>query len=136
MLNYFRGGPHDGAAYQTSTLLDATQGRVSITEYKWTPEIIVSEKTGSSARVWLWKQLIVEGTDEPVGTTTVLEDNDTANDLTARRNALKLSRGQLAEMTGLTQAKIARIEKGGPRTTPDEMAILSDALDLRAEAQA
>ena len=56
-------------------------------------------------------------------------------DLEARRKELKISRAQLSERSGLSQAKIARIEKGGSRTTEDEIATLTKALEVVAEEQ-
>ena len=57
--------------------------------------------------------------------------------LEERRKALKLSRGQVATQSGLTQAKVYRIEKGGARTTEEETAAVTAALDaLEAAASA
>lgn len=56
-------------------------------------------------------------------------------DLEARRKELKISRAQLSARSGLSQAKIMRIEKGGSRTTDEEIAALTKALEVVAEEQ-
>lgn len=54
VLNFFRGGHLDGQAYKTSVLLTPAALPLRVHEYSWTPEIITSEKTGSTARVWVF----------------------------------------------------------------------------------
>jgi transcriptional regulator with XRE-family HTH domain len=54
MLNYFRGGPIDGAAYDTQTLVSTAATVLPVAEYHWTPEVITSQATGASARVWAY----------------------------------------------------------------------------------
>jgi len=54
VLNFFRGGHLDGQAYLTSDLLHTNALPLRVHEYDWTPEVIVSEKTGASARVWVF----------------------------------------------------------------------------------
>lgn len=151
MLNYFRGGPLDGTAYSTETMLDAEAGgpgwTAQLAEYKWTPDIIISEKTGASARVWLHQSLApaeepAPETPDPqaegqatadVGPTESATHEEVAimaeQTLEDRRKALKLSRKQVSVKSGVSEAKVARIEKQGERTTEEEIKTLSDALD-------
>lgn len=156
MLNFFRGGPLDGTAYTTSTLLDGSQGgpgwTAQLAEYKWTPEVVVSEKTGASARVWVHKSQApadpmpqpavstqaAAGQSSPApneeGATMAKKNEQTLED---RRKAGGFSRNQVAEATGLTVSKVYRIEKGGARTTEEETAQLVAGLDkLEADAAA
>lgn len=144
MLNYFRGGPIDGTAYETSTLLaPVSEGSIPITEYKWTPEVITSEKTGRTARVWLHKSMAdtyVPPAEEPAAPSAsgdaAAPDQPAAPtaeagtlDLAEFRKRLKLSRKQVAQMTGLSEAKVARIESGSARTTDDELGQVREALE-------
>lgn len=55
VLNFFRGGPLDGLAYKTSDLLTPAASSLHVNEYDWTPETITSEKTGATARVWVFR---------------------------------------------------------------------------------
>lgn len=57
VLNYFRGGHLDGQVYKTSDLIHANAIPLKISEYDWTPEVIVSQRTGESARVWVHRGL-------------------------------------------------------------------------------
>lgn len=52
-----------------------------------------------------------------------------AESLADKRKRLKLSRADVAKVSGLTQAQIVRIENGGPRTKDEEVAKLNEALD-------
>ena len=152
MLNFFRGGPLDGSAYSTSTLLDGTQGETGFTtmlsEYKWTPEVVVSQKTGASARVWVHRSLPVQ---EPVkqqadagptgaapsqeGIVSMAKKNEQS--LEDRRKAGKFSRNQVAQASGLTVSKVYGVEKNGARVTDDERAQYAEGLGkLEAEANA
>jgi hypothetical protein len=167
MLNFFRGGPLDGTAYSTNQLLSVPinthpEFAASIAEYRWTPEVVISPKTGASARVWLHQSIAPapapprtpvkkvaggqpipapaqEGTDNmaPKKSAAVPPPPPVAvdEDLHARRVAGGFSRNQVAEAAGLTSPKIGRIEKGGGRTTPEEMAQVAAAL-AKLEANA
>ncbi len=53
VLNLMRGGPRHNEIYETTTLA-LSHGMGFITDYKWTPEIIVGSESGRSARVWVW----------------------------------------------------------------------------------
>ena len=148
MLNFFRGGPMDGTAYKTTDLLTHEALALPVIEYKWTPEVIVSETTGASARVWV-HHAIANGTEEeeqssnPAVHPSDDGGSDIAHDVTGghmstkstatledRRKSLKLSRGQVAKQSGLTEAKVYRIEKGdSPRTTQEETDAVIAALD-------
>lgn len=151
MLNFFKGGPIDGCAYETSVLLGTDALAIPVTEYAWTPEVVTSATTGASARVWV-HQTLANGSaaSELSSNAAVLPSNGggstAANDVTGghsimgeatleeRRKALKLSRKQVAAAADLTEAKVYRIEKGGARTTEEETAQLSAALDKLAAA--
>lgn len=156
MLNFFKGGPMDGSAYETQTLLEAAAGSLPVIEYKWTPEVVTSSTTGASARVWLHTSLANDASSVAVvppaddarsddGSSVAVADVTGGHsmskknevNLEERRKALKLSRGQVATQSGLTQAKVYRIEKGGARTTEEETAAVTAALDaLEAAASA
>ena len=126
MLNFFRGGPLDGNAYTTSTLLRRDQGPLPIEDYHWTPEVIVSEKTGASARVWTHKTLpapqLAPGQPQHQHRqeNNPMADATSATDLENRRKAAKISRKQLSDKTGLSQAVIYRVERGESKRTTDE----------------
>lgn len=151
MLNFFRGGPLDGHAYETRTLLESAHGREEwssqVAQYKWTPEVIVSQKTGASARVWVHGPMAAQITaPQPAATVapgggssapSTYEGADMAEqNLEDRRKAGGFSRNQVAEAAGLTVAKVYRIEKASARTTEEETAQLVAALDkLEAEAK-
>lgn len=51
-LILFKGGPLDGNAYETKTLLGLESLNLPILEYVWTSEKITSERTGATAQVW------------------------------------------------------------------------------------
>lgn len=51
-LIYFEGGPLDGSAYETKTLLGLEAINLPVLEYVWTSETKVSERTGAKAQVW------------------------------------------------------------------------------------
>lgn len=53
VLNFFRGGPHDGYAWDTDALIASGAALGHLDEYKWTPEVVTSAATGKSARVWM-----------------------------------------------------------------------------------
>gem|GEM_PF-5423117 len=161
MLNFFRGGPLDGAAYQTSTMLDASEGELGWTnqlaEYVWTPDVIVSDKTGSSARVWVHNTQVPPDLAEklrqtarktpaasPSGNAAKAgssgpaqhdEENRMAT-LEDRRKSLKLSRKQVATQADITESKVYRIEKEGAKTTDEEKTAVSEALDALEVSQA
>ncbi|MBB2942863.1 transcriptional regulator with XRE-family HTH domain [Actinoplanes lutulentus] len=49
-----------------------------------------------------------------------------------RREAMRLSGSELAERTGLTQAKVSRIETGRTAVTPEDVRTLAEALRMSA----
>jgi DNA-binding XRE family transcriptional regulator len=135
MLNLFRGGQLDGMVYETKTLI--TSINLSVQGYTWTPEVVVSEKTGAKARVWIFGPQdsqqdgpAEEGTDAGPSSDVRPEGGHQMADvsLEERRKNLKLSRQQLADEAGLTPAKVYRIERGGGRTTEEETQGLADVL--------
>jgi hypothetical protein len=134
MLNFFRGGPIDGFAYATSTLLarqDLMEG------YRWISKVIVSKKNDDTARVWLYQDLpddveIVLDHDRHDLVTIEQEDRRMPT-MEKRRTELRLSRDKLAELAGLKGSQISRIERNGPRTTDQERQAINDVLD-RLEA--
>ena len=175
VLNFFRGGPLDGYAYETTTLIEEAGAGIPITEYVWTPELITSQTTGKQARVWAHKTTVgaaqagavnhgpvvpaapAEPQDvssqpaaddstivtpgEPVedstgGTEMAAKKAAATANLEDRRKELGFSRAQVAEASGLTQAKVYRIEKGTGKTTDEERAQVSAALDQLAAAAA
>lgn len=151
LLNYFRGGPLDGLAYETITLIESPHhiGHIPITEYLWSEEIVTSDKTGRRARVWLHKSSVPEEAPAASSTTTVagqasnesqngegkMPKNtmvDSGNGLLDRRADLKLSRRIVAEQAGISQAQLATIEKGGARVKDEDVANVRAALDALA----
>jgi hypothetical protein len=155
VLNMFCGGPIDGYVYTTTLLLSVEGLRIPVAQYVWTPEIIVSEKTGRAARVWRFQPGEGPGNVALAGNTTipisgavknmsetpestvnheaaaaapVSEPIDTA-DLRPRREALKASRTQVAVEAGVTVAQLYRIETGGKRTTAEEAKTVRDAIE-------
>jgi DNA-binding XRE family transcriptional regulator len=145
VLNYFMGGPLDGYVYETSMLLASpTQvGHLPLLEYNWTPEIKTSEATGKIARVWQHGSLFIPGSVAEVAPRVLRQppkgpgsprptnhpEGAFMSDLKDRRVALGLSRSKLADAAGITQAKLYRIENEGKRTTDEEKAVVSAALD-------
>jgi len=167
VLNYFRGGPWDGTAYTTSALLEGSDPErvrwvAAINEYVWTPEVIISEKTGASARVWIHKSLpqnvevplhkqapaptpaangtATAATSSQEGATTMAKKTvpppPSTDNLEDRRKAGGFSRAQVAEAAGITVSKVYRIEKGGARTTEEETAAVTAALASLESANA
>lgn len=149
MLNFFRGGSMDGNCYATNTLCEPDALALPITEYHWTPEVVVSAKTGAKARVWLHNSLRtpdkvdnVPGQSEAPETSSSTGGNNVsdietrATGLVARRKELKLSRTPVSEASGFTVAQVARIETGGKRTTAEELDKLEATLNSLATAQA
>lgn len=150
-LAFFRGGPLDGRAYEVATLTRDLSLGPYIIQYNWTPEIITSEQTGATARVWQHKELPGETArldgaaaalppEQPVASDTESErEGDTSmadteaavvtSGLLDRRTALKASRTDVQKISGLTVPQVARIEQGGARTTADEVKSYTDALD-------
>jgi hypothetical protein len=59
-LILFEGGPLDGTAYETKSLLGTEALNIPVMEYKWTSEKRTSEKTGSVAQVWKHFSLVGE----------------------------------------------------------------------------
>ena len=156
MLNFFKGGPMDGSAYETKALMTTEALALPVAEYAWTPEVVTSAITGASARVWVHRSL-GQGTEAAtVNANAAVHDNgeggsDTEDDVAGghimatkktvslldRRLELKLSRQQVADKSGVSNAQVSRIEKMGPRTTEEEIAKVSAGLDaLEAELAA
>lgn len=136
MLNYFRGGPLDGYAYATSTLLE----RQDLMEgYRWVPKVIVSKKNDDTARVWLHETLrddVVIVTDhERHDLVTIEQEDRRMPTMVKRRKDLKLSRERLAELVGMTSAQVQRIESNGVRTTEEERNRVYGALDQLESAR-
>ena len=130
MLNYFKGGDLDGRAYATSTLLDH---QYLMEGYNWSPDVMISDKVpGATARVWLYQ----DETDRAIAAIDH-ELDKTMTQLEERRKSLGVSRALVADQAGLTLGVLTRIEHGGPRTKPDEIKIVNDALDqIEAKSQA
>lgn len=134
MLNFFQGGPLDSNAYATSTLLDHQH---LMEEYRWTPEVLTSQTTGATARVW--KHASVKDSDVAADqpqdrddlVSTTQEERPMAT-IADRRKQLKISRAVLANEAGLTHSKVYRIEQEDGKTTPDEIKTVSEALDRLA----
>lgn len=126
MLNFFRGGPIDGYAYETAVLLSHDALTIpSLERYRWTPEIVVSQKTGARARVWVF-----DGAQtEPAQPEFVPEGNQ----YLTRRKALKLSRGELAELSGVNTSQITRLEVGMPIKAGTEQQIEQILAKLEAD---
>jgi DNA-binding transcriptional regulator YiaG len=148
VLNYFKGGPMDGRAYLTAALLSRGAMQLPIPEYRWTPDTITSQKTGAVARVWVHQSVDtsadVQGaatSEEPVAAPVATDTGETQHNggtpsmsnitgasLRERRDALKISRPQLAEKLGTTPSKLYRIEADGARTTAEEKAAVDQLL--------
>jgi hypothetical protein len=138
MLNLFLGGPLDGSAYETETLITHA---VDIKNYVWTPDTRVSTSTGATARVWLHKDVTQDSvgghpsTEMHTGESSEQEHNTTggmpimSDSLLERRKALKLSRSVVASKAGVTVAQLARIEAGGKKNSQEEISSVSAALD-------
>lgn len=166
VLNFFKGGPLDGKAYSTSALLDATDpGHVAwvtqLLEYQWTPDVVVSPKTGMSARVWLHSSLapvlqVNETAQAPVSASAAAgppspASSEEGNEMAAkkkteaaptgtledRRKTGGFSRNQVADKAGLSVAVVYRVEKGvSGKTTAEETAAVTSALDALEAANA
>lgn len=120
LLNLFRGGPMDGQAYETSQLLSTSALSLPVVTYRWTPEIVTSEKTGRRARVWVHKGDAAPALPEvtPVASTQhQQEDHEMAakkKTVLERRNALKLGREGLAAEAGISASQLWRLENDKP----------------------
>lgn len=57
-LIYFQGGPLDGHAYETATLLGQESLSLPVNQYVWTSEKKKSERTGMVAQVWKHQDLV------------------------------------------------------------------------------
>lgn len=133
VLNYFHGGPMDGLAYETSTLL--ADNTLPIIQYRWTSEVKVSATTGRKARVWEWNPPLnrpEEKAGKPASAPPKKREEIAMSELLERRKNLKVSRAQLSEKSGISQAKIARIERESERNTEEEVQALRAALDAFA----
>lgn len=105
VLNFFRGGPMDGQAYETTVLLTPNAAALPLDAYRWSAEKIQSQVTGAFARVWLHDSIPME-TPAPPPAAVAGENN-----YMARRKALKLSRDALAELAGTNSSQVWRLEK-------------------------
>jgi hypothetical protein len=54
-LVYFEGGPLDGRAYESKSLLGGQGLLPEVGEYNWTSDKKVSGETGAVAQIWRWK---------------------------------------------------------------------------------
>jgi len=68
-LIYFEGGPLDGTAYETKTLLGLESLNLPVIEYVWTSEKKTSEATGAVAALWRHRDLIDNPTPQPMAAT-------------------------------------------------------------------
>lgn len=141
-LTFFRGGPLDGKAYETASLLDpTTAAELPVHEYRWTAEKITSQLTGQTARVWLWKgpdaapaAPVNNGSDRTNHKESKTMAQNTSTDgltnetLLAQRKELGLSRRQVAEQAGITQAMLCSMETSGKRVKEGVMDKVAGAL--------
>lgn len=151
MLNKFQGGPLDQMVYASSTLLSDARLAHLVQNYIWTSEIITSDLTGRTARVWLFQPAQPDTVSPNVDNhgrgntkmTAPQESQETGTveaeaqpaaepvqtaDLLETRKRLGLSRTPVAEAAGVSIAMLARIEKGGARTTAEEAQVVRNAL--------
>jgi hypothetical protein len=131
LLNFFQGGALDQRAYATSTLLDHQE---LMEGYRWTPEVLTSQNTGATARVWkhesvLDGQVAADAAQDQSDLVSTQQEERPMATLADRRKKLKISREVLAQEAGLTHSKVWRIEQEDGRTKPEEIKIVSDALD-------
>jgi hypothetical protein len=138
-LAYFQGGPLDGRVYTVKSLMstDALAINDELQQYKWTSGKIKSERTGQTARVWLW---IGDVSGQPAAVPTQEDQVMTAttdNDYLVRRQKLGLSRPEVVVHTDgkVTVAQLSTVEKGGPRVKEDIRTAVDAALS-KLEAQA
>jgi hypothetical protein len=54
-LVYFEGGPLDGQAYESKSLLGGQGLMPEVGQYNWTPDKKTSSSTGAVAQIWRWK---------------------------------------------------------------------------------
>ncbi len=123
-MNLFEGGVLDGQSHATFDLLKGGLHPLPVADYNWTPELRYDD-AGREHR--LWKHRSIPLSDSPVAASesrkdSPMSENVTLSDFEQKRKAAGVSRQQLAEATGLTAAKIYRIERNGDskRTTEDE----------------
>lgn len=126
--NHFVGGSMDGLVIKTENLLDnaAYVKTLPIEDYEMTEGDADSEH-----RTWTFRDDVIESTAEYEPDETIVVGADatqtsdeqpaaqstTEEGFRAWRERLGLSRGPVAEASGLTVAKVARIEtKGGDNT--------------------
>lgn len=152
MLNKFVGGPLDGMVYTSSSLLEDASLAHLVLGYVYTSEVAHSPTTAATARVWeLSATVDTTNTDAQNGVHKMTAPQETQESPVAeapappaepvdvsgivnRRKSLQLSRTPVAAQAGMTVAQLARIENGGKRTTPEEVAQVTAALDA-LEAQ-
>jgi DNA-binding Xre family transcriptional regulator len=127
----------DGKAYEVSTLLKLESLALPTMEYRWTPEKITSSLTGRTARVWVWDgpgtggNTAVENEHQEAHSmteNTTVADAPTHTSLLARRQALKLSRPQVAAKAGVTAAQISSLETSAKRIKTDVLNAVHEAL--------
>lgn len=132
-LVYFKGGPLDGRAYETQSLMTHEALRLEgLSQYKWTPEKITSKQTGAEARVWVWPQEQEYVPAQPPAAEPEEQTQMSATELTERRKALHVTRASLAEKAGISIARLDKIERG---TNTDE-ALVAKVTGLLAELEA
>jgi hypothetical protein len=136
-LVFFRGGPLDGRAYRTADLTAKDEhGRIILPlhQYHWTPERVTSETTSQTARVWNWRgpdatEYAPEDTGErKQKMQNTASDGTTTAQLLERRQALGLSRRQVADQAGITQSQLASLEVSGKRVKEGVMDKVLDAI--------
>lgn len=131
MLSWLVGGPHNDVLITARSMCKVERG------YRPTDTFVVDGHGVLVARIWQFSgsplnTVVVAPCGYEIQHKEEKKELDMTQDLEGRRKDLKLSRAALAEASGLSQAKIARIEKGGARTTDEEVATLTAALDKYA----
>lgn len=119
MLNVFIGGPNDGQEHTTESITYNPNIGKSIAFEQYLGGAPYDFK-GGIRRDWVFQESWASHSAE--SERVVLpsqDDNDVpvvteqTGPLRSRREALKLNRGQIASVSGLTVAKVARIELSG-----------------------
>lgn len=127
MRNVFRGGPEDGKVYLTSDIFASDELITSIPWEEYDGDRPAEDAVDGElqTRTWIWKdpvapiieagQIIGASVEFSVGPVSQeVFDLMAGEDLNyeAKRKSLKLSRKQFAELSGLTESAIYRIENG------------------------
>lgn len=129
MRNKFIGGPIDGEVHLSFDLLTNESTRNSIPWEEYYNKGEAEPAADGEIPLMLWyhlgdAQVPVEEPKKSSRATTVSAEK---SDLRARRDALKLSRQELADQAGVTVGVLARIEtKGG---TAEEVEAVTSALN-------